>query len=68
VQSEDCPTNREEIAERYVMGTLPEDERVAFEDHYLACADCAMVLQETAAYVEAMRAAARKLRSDPDPD
>ena len=66
MQTEDCPTNREEIAEGYVMGTLPGDERVAFEDHYLTCADCARVLQETAAYVEAMQAAARKLRSDPD--
>jgi anti-sigma factor RsiW len=54
----------EEVAEAYVMGTLTEEQRTAFEDHYMMCAACAALLQKTAAYVEAMQAAARKLRSE----
>jgi hypothetical protein len=36
----------------------------AFEEHYFACNNCAMTLQRVAAYVDAMRAAARQLWSD----
>jgi hypothetical protein len=47
------------------MGTLTADQRAAFEDHYMVCAVCTEILQKTGAYVEAMEAAARKLRSEP---
>jgi hypothetical protein len=47
------------------MRRLLEEEAEAFELHYFVCADCATMLQHTAEYVEAMRAAAEKLRSDP---
>jgi len=47
-----------------MMGSLPEEEVEAFEEHYFVCADCATVVQHTAEYIDAMRAAAEKLSSD----
>ena len=47
------------------MGTLPEEQAIAFEDHYAACDTCATALYKTADYVDAMRAAAKTLRSGP---
>jgi hypothetical protein len=63
VDSNECPSNPEEVAEAYVMGALQKDQVIAFEDHYVTCSQCATVLQKTAEYVEAMRAASRKVRS-----
>jgi len=60
-----CPADLEEIAEAYVMGSLPHDEVLAFEDHYAGCPACATVLQEAAVYVTAVRGAARELRAAP---
>ena len=62
-----CPVNAQEVAEAYMMGSLPEEEVRAFEEHYFVCADCATMLQHTAEDVDAMRAAAGKLRSDAAP-
>ena len=59
-----CPVNLQEVAEAYLMHRLSEEQVEAFEVHYFACADCATILQKAAACVEAMRAAALKLRSD----
>ena len=50
-----------------MMGSLPEEEVEAFEEHYFVCSDCATMLQHTAEDVDAMRAAAGKLRSDAAP-
>jgi anti-sigma factor RsiW len=47
-----------------VLGTLPTEEAIAFEEHYLACDTCATVLYKTVDYVDAMRAAARKTQSE----
>ena len=49
------------------MHRLSEDQVEAFEEHYFACAECATVIQRVAAYVYAMQAASRKLRSDAPP-
>ena len=65
LESNQCPTDRAEIAEAYVMGTLRTEEAMAFEDHYVACNTCATVLEKTASYIDAMRGAATKLRSEP---
>ena len=46
------------------MHRLPEEQVEAFEEHYFVCSNCATMLQKTAAFVHAMRAAARKLWSD----
>jgi hypothetical protein len=61
-----CPDNPEEVAEAYVMGTLSAEQATAFQNHYVGCNRCAVVLQETAEYVEAMRAAAKKVREEPE--
>ena len=60
--SSPCPAEVEEIAENYVMGTLPGPEKVAFEEHYVGCNRCAKVLQHAAEYVETMRRAAKTVR------
>ena len=65
IDSNLCPPEPETIAEAYAMGTLSTEQRTAFEDHYICCERCATLLQETAAYVEAMRTAAKDLRSKP---
>jgi anti-sigma-K factor RskA len=65
LDSNGCPAGIEDVAEEYVVGTLSEEQAVAFEDHYAACDTCATVLYKTADYVDAMRAAAKKLRAEP---
>jgi hypothetical protein len=47
-----------------MMGSLPEEEVEAFEEHYFLSADCATMLQHLAEYADAMRAAAGMLWSD----
>jgi len=44
------------------MGRLSPEEANEFQDHCLGCGSCAVLVSEAAEYVEAMRAAARKLR------
>jgi len=65
LDSNECPLDLKDVAEAYVMGTLPTDQAIAFEEHYAGCARCATVLEETAKYVDAIRAAARQLREEP---
>jgi hypothetical protein len=59
----DCPVDLKEVAEAYVMGTLPEEQAITFENHYAVCDSCATVLYKAADYVDAMRAAAKTMRS-----
>ncbi len=61
-----CPNNPEEVAEAYVMGTLSAEQATAFENHYVGCNRCALVLQKVVEYVDAMRAAAKKMRDEPE--
>jgi hypothetical protein len=61
-----CPDNAEEVAEAYVMGTLTAEQAIAFEIHYVGCNRCALVLQKAVEYVDAMRAAAKKVRDEPE--
>ena len=51
----ECPVDLEKVAEAYVMGVLPEEEAVVFENHYATCDTCATTLYITADYVDAMR-------------
>jgi hypothetical protein len=60
LHSSECPVDLDEVAQGYVLGTLPTEQAIAFENHYLACETCATVLHKTVDYVDAMRAAARK--------
>jgi anti-sigma factor RsiW len=64
LHSGECPVDLDEVAQGYVMGTLPTEQAIAFEDHYAACDTCATVLYKTADYADTIRAAARKLRSE----
>ena len=66
--SRECPVDLEEVVEAYVTYTLPEEQVIAFEDHYATCETCATVLYKTVDYVDAMRAAAKTLRSGPRDD
>jgi hypothetical protein len=45
------------------MGALPRHQAITFEDNYVACDECATILYKTAEYIDAMRAAAKKVRS-----
>jgi hypothetical protein len=64
VEPNECPANPEAVAESYIMGTLRKEQVIAFEDHYAACEARATLLYKTADYVDAMRAGAKKLRSE----
>jgi anti-sigma factor RsiW len=66
LDSNACPANPEATAEAYIMGTLSTGQATAFAEHYVACNRCATVLQKTAEYIDAMRAAAKKVRSEPE--
>ena len=64
LESKQCPTVPDEIAEAYVIGTLPNEQAVAFEDHYVVCSSCATALEgDASTYVDAIRTAAKKLPS-----
>ena len=68
-QSE-TPHISEHDLELYHLGMLPEHELMTVEDHYLSCLKCAQRAQETADYLDAMRAAMSRLaqsaQHDPD--
>jgi hypothetical protein len=48
----------QQIAERYVMGKLPEAEAALFEEHYLSCPDCLDRLEEAEAMERGFKRAA----------
>ncbi len=54
-----CPADVDEFAEAYALGTLSKEDADAFEEHYAGCDRCAGVLQRTADFIEALRAAAQ---------
>jgi anti-sigma factor RsiW len=56
-----CPLRAEETIEAYVMGTLPESEQDALEEHLLICAHCRALVEEADGYVRAMKEAARRI-------
>ena len=42
-------------AEKYVLGELPGELREQFEEHYFDCAECALDVRATAAFVAASK-------------
>jgi hypothetical protein len=56
------PQDVEQAAEAYCLGIMTLPEAAAFEDHYMACAQCAAIVECEDLYVGAMREAARRLR------
>jgi len=59
-----CPPDIEEIAEAHCMETLYPPARLAFEDHYFACATCAFIFASTAEYIRSMSNALEQLRAE----
>lgn len=53
-----------ETLEQYAMETLPEPQMADFEEHLLVCAGCQDRLEETDAYIQALRAVAPQLRKE----
>ncbi|MEZ5402909.1 MAG: hypothetical protein R2729_24745 [Bryobacteraceae bacterium] len=51
----------EEALESYSLGTMPDDEETAFEEHLLLCEPCQKRVEETDDYVRAVRTAAARL-------
>jgi hypothetical protein len=60
--SDQCPADPEGTAEAYLLDTLPPDEAREFEDHYVTCPRCTMLLEDTAQYIVAMKEAAQRVR------
>jgi hypothetical protein len=58
-----CPIDADEIAEAYLLGTLPRERGMAFEEHYIGCPDCVERLQFSEEFVLAVRPAAAQLKS-----
>jgi len=58
-----CPVDPDAVAEMYLLGTLPKERGMAFEEHYIGCPDCAERLQFTEEFLLAVRPAAAHLRS-----
>jgi anti-sigma factor RsiW len=56
----------EDDFERYVLSQLTRERMDEMETHILICQACDAELVETARFVEAMRAAAAKLRAEDD--
>jgi len=52
----------DESLEAYIMGALPWSGRSRIEEHVLWCRQCQIRLEETAAYVEAIRAALGRVK------
>lgn len=55
---EHSKVEEQQIAERYVMGRLPEEEAARFEEHYLTCDECLDRLQLAERFHHALRSAA----------
>jgi hypothetical protein len=54
---------RLQAAEKYVLGELPQNLREDYEEHYFACAECALDLKAAAAFVDTSR---EVLRAQPE--
>ncbi len=55
----------EEMLEEYALGRLRGVALAWVEEHLLICADCRNRLEETEAFIQAARGAARRLREQP---
>jgi hypothetical protein len=54
-----CPANPEEIAEAYLLRSLPLDEANEFAEHYFACSSCAAVVERIQCILAIERTAER---------
>lgn len=51
-------------AERYLLGEMKEEERAAFEEHFLNCAECLQAVTFGYDFMEQARPVARQLRAE----
>ncbi len=56
-----CRPDAADVAERYVMGTLPEANAAVFEEHLLLCDACRAAVEQADVYVRAMRGTGREI-------
>jgi anti-sigma factor RsiW len=57
-----CPADSDETVEAYLLGKLPEEQSVAFEEHFLSCPRCSERLQFTHEFITALHHVAERLR------
>jgi anti-sigma factor RsiW len=50
-----CPADVDELADEYCLNRLPQQARLAFEDHYLTCPECAAVVEATQEFIDQIR-------------
>ena len=58
-----CPADPDQAAEAYLLGRLPREKAIEFEEHYLSCPRCSERLQFTETFVLAFRRATERLRT-----
>jgi anti-sigma factor RsiW len=63
-----CPIDRDETAEAYVLGNLPEAEASSFKHHVATCSDCQAAVRRAEDFVRAIRDAAKKIRDREKPE
>jgi hypothetical protein len=56
----ECPAEPEETGEEYCMGRLSPEDAQAFEDHCIACPQCARIAMETERFIRAMKGYVRQ--------
>jgi anti-sigma factor RsiW len=61
-----CPADRMETAEAYVMNRMDPSEESIYEEHLAQCDACTKAVEDTRAFVQAMRDAAREIVDDED--
>ena len=59
-----CPEDNSELAELYLLHRLSVDENREVEEHFLSCSACMKVLEETEAFLNALRAANRNMGTE----
>jgi anti-sigma factor RsiW len=56
-----CPVDPDEVADAYLLGTLPREQQAAFEEHYIGCPRCGDRLQFTEEFIGAVQRVAVRL-------
>jgi hypothetical protein len=59
-----CPEDNSELAELYLLHRLSAKDNREVEEHFLSCSACMEVLEETEAFLNALRAANRNLGTE----
>ena len=61
MHSYSCPPDPKETAEAFVMNRMDPSEKSVYEEHIAHCQACAMVVEETREFVQAIRDASSEL-------